>query len=127
MKNLFLTAIAFIALAFASQAQETKDQGKSSQLNAAALIKDSINHSEAGKAFTDWKLPSTRELGLMSKKLDIIGGFTNTIYWTSDKKAARGGETGTLMNIQLEGRGVNGTIVNKPVTVEANIRAIRSF
>lgn len=33
--------------------------------------------------YTDWYLPSKYELDLMFQQRDVIGGFTNNVYWSS--------------------------------------------
>src|ERR1035437_553289 len=50
---------------------ETQDQSKDCLwLKTNDVIKDSIYHSEAGKAFTDWRLPTQDELNeLYNKKI----------------------------------------------------------
>lgn len=39
-----------------------------------------------GGGFTDWKLPSKDELGLLYQYRTIIGGFANGWYWSSTEK-----------------------------------------
>ncbi len=60
---------------------ETKDQGSANWDGASALIANAANHSEAGKQFTNWRLPSKEELALMYTLRATIGGFSGS-YWS---------------------------------------------
>ena len=60
---------------------ETKDQGSSDWNGATALIANAANHSDAGKQFTNWRLPSKEELALMYSLRTTIGGFSGS-YWS---------------------------------------------
>jgi len=40
-------------------------------------------HSNAGKNFTDWRLPTKYELNLLYVQRNVVGGFANDYYWTS--------------------------------------------
>ena len=65
---------------------ETIDQGVSSWYNAQNVISNPSKHSENGKNFTDWRVPTRYELAQMySLKTDIeaVGDSfgTNRIYW----------------------------------------------
>jgi hypothetical protein len=51
--------------------------------NAQNFISDPANHSNAGKLFTDWRLPTKYELNLLYLKKIDIGGFANLYYWSS--------------------------------------------
>jgi len=109
MKRLFLTAFVLLGLVLVSQAQtkykigdkfgggivfwvdkkgvhgliaETIDQGKGNWKQAKEIAK-SGKHSDAGKAFTDWYLPSKDELNKLFVQRNIVGGFTTNIYWSS--------------------------------------------
>ncbi|NEW84750.1 MAG: DUF1566 domain-containing protein, partial [Mariniphaga sp.] len=89
MKNLILTSLVILSLTLSSQAQrkqaigkkfgggivfnitpdglhglivETQDQGTCNWNEVPALIANPANHSEAGKAFTDWRLPDKEEM-----------------------------------------------------------------
>ena len=66
---------------------ETIDQGFSTWYNAQNFISNPINHSDDGKNFTDWRLPTRYELAqIYSHKSDIesIGDSFGTLtYWTS--------------------------------------------
>ena len=68
---------------------ETQDQGKDTWDNAKALIRNSSNHSDAGKAFTDWRLPEKGELNLLYYQKDIVGGFASDLYWSSSELGSR--------------------------------------
>lgn len=113
MKNLFLTVLVLFCLVFALQAQkrqtignkfgggivfnvtpdglhglivETQDQGTCNWNEAPALIANPANHSAAGRAFTDWRLPDKEEMYKLYKQRKIIDGFTNYYYWSSTEK-----------------------------------------
>jgi len=154
MKKLVLTALVILGFVLVSQAQtthtigeqfgggivfhvtegglhgliaETKDQGSSTQINAPTLIANPANHSEAGKGFTDWYMPSKEELSLLYKQRTIVKGFVlDGNYWSSTFS----GGAGTLVVFQNNGRGVNPNqvhTINKPRGFPGLIRAIRKF
>lgn len=68
---------------------ETIDQGFSSWYNAQNVISNPSNHSENGKNYTDWRVPTRYELAQMySLKTDIeaVGdSFGTRTYWTSNQ------------------------------------------
>ena len=68
---------------------ETIDQGVSSWYNAQNVISNPSKHSENGKNFTDWRVPTRYELAQMySLKTDIeaVGdSFGTNTYWTSNQ------------------------------------------
>lgn len=41
------------------------------------------NHITDGKKFTDWRLPTLYELGLLYDQQNAIGGFSAINYWSS--------------------------------------------
>ena len=112
MKRSVLSVLAILAMAFTSPAQaihkvgekwgggvvfviepgglhglvvETLDQGKGVWTLAKDICKTGI-HSKAGKAFTDWRLPTKTELNAMfTHSFDIgePGSFTSGEYWSS--------------------------------------------
>ncbi len=61
---------------------ETIDQGASNWEDAHLLAQNGP-HSEAGKAFTDWRLPTKDELVNLYHQKDIVGDFVNFWYWSS--------------------------------------------
>jgi hypothetical protein len=90
---------------------ETINQSDDCKLkDAPTIIADPKNHSEKGKAFTDWRLPNKDELKKMLEKKDIIGGFVNGLYWGIDLYMCFG-------SITIGGDGV----------VAYHVRSIRSF
>lgn len=65
---------------------ETQDQSTACLwLKASVIIKDSSNHSSAGKVFADWRLPTKDELQKLYNQKSIIGGFANEFYWSSSE------------------------------------------
>ena len=68
---------------------ETIDQGVSTWYNAQNVISNPSNHSENGKNFIDWRVPTRYELAQMySLKSDIeaVGdSFGTRTYWTSNQ------------------------------------------
>jgi hypothetical protein len=68
---------------------ETIDQGFSSWYNAQNVISNPFNHSDNGKNYTDWRVPTRYELAQMySLKTDIeaVGdSFGTRTYWTSNQ------------------------------------------
>jgi len=64
---------------------ETIDQGK---LEGGIFIPD-INdpkiHSKEGKNYTDWRLPTLKELILLREQKSVIGNFNYGNYWSSTK------------------------------------------
>ncbi len=116
MKRLALTAFVIIGLVFIFQAQtkhtisekfggdivfdvsadglhgliaETKDQGSCDFKDAAALVAKPENHSEEGKAFTDWRVPTISELKILILQKTIVGGFASAKYWSSTKDVSK--------------------------------------
>ena len=62
---------------------ETIDQGYSNWHDAFTLV-NTGTHSEAGKAFTDWRLPTKEELCELFYQKETVGGFGECAeYWSS--------------------------------------------
>ena len=64
----------------------TQDQGTAKWNTAQDLISNPDNHNVAGKKFTNWRLPTRYELGLMYVVRLQIGGFPTAFsnpYWCS--------------------------------------------
>ena len=66
---------------------ETQDQGTCNWNEAFTLIANPANHSRAGKAFNDWRLPDKEELYKLFKHRKTVGGFTNYYYWSSTENS----------------------------------------
>lgn len=66
---------------------ETQDQGTCNWNEASTLIANPANHSSAGKAFNDWRLPDKEEMRKLYKQRKIVGGFTNYYYWSSTENS----------------------------------------
>ncbi len=70
---------------------ETEDQGNTTWYGAQNLASDPAHHSQAGKKYTDWRVPTRVELKLMYANigpgalapLTNVGGFANDNYWSS--------------------------------------------
>ena len=67
-----------------------QDQGNSNWYEANDLLSNASNHDADGKEFSDWRLPTKRELSLMYVQRISIGGFdlsgqapTYSFYWSS--------------------------------------------
>ena len=109
MKKLFLTAFVLLSLVLVSQAQtkhyigekfgggivfdvtddslrgwiaETVDQGVDQFEFVDRKIK--AGHSPEGSAFTDWILPTLAVLNKLYENRNIVGGFSQGKYWSSD-------------------------------------------
>ncbi len=46
-------------------------------------ITNPVNHDALGKEYTDWRLPTKRELSLLYTEKDAVGGFGTGNYWCS--------------------------------------------
>ncbi len=61
-----------------------QDQSSSvSWYEANDVCNDPVLHEASGKEFTDWRLPTKRELDLMYNQKAAIGAFANFVYWCS--------------------------------------------
>jgi len=105
----------------------TQDLGKIRQSEAESLANDPTKHNEEGKKFTDWRLPNLAEIGLLTKKMAVVGGFTDGYYWSSVVLESSRGRLGTLVLFKSTRGPGNGTTINKPSHMEAKVRVIRSF
>lgn len=66
----------------------TQDQVTSSNwYNAQNVISNPEYHNEAGKGFTDWRLPTKHELNLIYKQRESIEGLTEEWYWSSTENS----------------------------------------
>ncbi len=98
---------------------ETQDQSSgSSWWDAQDVISTSINHSTAGKNFTDWRLPTKNELNLLYNQRAIVGGFANNYYWSSSEYDVNDAWA-QHFSIGYQGN------INKPNTIY--VRAVRAF
>lgn len=56
---------------------------------ASSIVSDPNNYDAYGKNFTDWRVPTKYELGLIYSKRNEIGGFSTTYglggYWSSNE------------------------------------------
>jgi hypothetical protein len=66
-----------------------QDQGISNWYEAKDLLSNPDNHDGDGKKFLDWRLPTKRELNLMSRVYVYYGnaaGLSNARYWSSTEE-----------------------------------------
>lgn len=105
----------------------SKDLGKLRQSEANTYVNDPTKHSEEGKVYTDWRLPNLAEIGLLTKKMEVVGGFTDGYYWSSVTMDSSRGRMGTLVLFKSTRGPGNGTTMNKPCQMEASVRVVRSF
>ena len=62
---------------------ETKILGVCAWYDAQDLISNPNNHSEEGKLFVDWRLPTKSELNLLYSNKYIVLGISDLMYWSS--------------------------------------------
>ena len=105
----------------------TQDLGKLTQDEAPSLANDPTKHNEEGKKFKDWRLPNLDEIGLLTKQMAVVGGFTDGYYWSSVVLQSSRGPLGTLVLFKSTRGPGNGTTINKPSMMPAKVRVIRSF
>jgi hypothetical protein len=99
---------------------ETQDQVASiNWYNAQGIVSDPSNHSTAGKNFTDWRIPTIYELGLMYVNRVAITGFSATSYYWSCSQW-----DSSNAHYQYFATGVE---TGGPMTTNCAVRAIRSF
>jgi hypothetical protein len=97
---------------------ETQDQGQFEGFDASDAVSNPENHSEEGKKYTDWRLPTLYELTLLYQQRDVVGGFINNGYWTSTE--------GSFDGYRIVQFPSGGTIsIGKSYTF--SVRAIRDF
>ena len=60
-----------------------QDQGYSKWHEAHDLLSNASNHDADGKEFSDWRIPTKRELNLMYEQRATVGNFGNDYYWSS--------------------------------------------
>ena len=99
---------------------ETVDQIASiNWYNAPGIVSDPSKHSTVGKNFTDWRMPTIYELGLMYDSRVAITGFSATSnYWSCSQWDS------SNAHYQYFGTGVES---GGPMTNNCAVRAIRSF
>ena len=75
-----------------------------------------------GGGYTDWYLPSRDELDKLYLNKDAIGGFTDSLYWSSSEASA------DLAWIQSFSRfGMGGDQLNEDKLAQDRVRAVRAF
>ena len=105
---------------------ETQDQGQSIFSLAEYRAEyhsgsDSILHSIPARKFYGWHLPNAEELDLLFHQKDVVGGFSDVLYWSSTKDKDDIGHRAFS-----EGFGI-GNKNSFPITSIHSIRAIREF
>ena len=96
-----------------------QDQGSSTWYQANDLLSNPSNHDAYGKEFSDWRIPTKRELNLMYVQRATVGGFTTNYYWSSsefDKNNA-------WYQIFIFGN----QSFNSKFTLTNSVRAVRAF
>lgn len=76
--------------------------------------------------FTDWYLPSKYELNLMFEMRNVIGGFTNNVYWSSTSWS-EWPESKSWAQFFYDGGYGNGYQFDGDQGQEFRVRAVRSF
>jgi hypothetical protein len=87
--------------------------------NAENEINNPANHNPVGQQFTNWRLPTFYELGLLYVIRVAVGGFSTNIFWSS---TATGTDNAEYINFS------NG--LSTPARSKAfpsYVRAVRSF
>jgi hypothetical protein len=101
---------------------ETQEQSTYSDwFSAQDVISTSTNHSTAGINYTDWQLPTENELELLYQQRFVVGGFVNTIYWSSTAYTNYAGGSAWGVTFSLGGQS------HVPKSSHCYVRAVRSF
>ncbi len=87
---------------------------------AAAVCTDLVVN-ESGVNYGDWYLPSHDELKIMYTQKSVIGGFSNTSYWSSTELTF---EYAKVVDFST---GNSGASFYKSTTTAVSVRAIRTF
>ncbi len=97
---------------------ETQDQGQATGFDVPDAITNPGNHSAEGRNYTDWRLPTLYELGLLYQQRETVGGFINNGYWSSTDSSYEG----TWIKSFPSGGEIT---IGKTYTF--SVRAVRSF
>ena len=87
--------------------------------NADNEINNPARHNADGKKFTNWRLPTIYELGLLYAIKGAIGGFSNVNYWSSTA-------TGTD-NAEYRDFSDGTSVAAQNKALPSRVRAVRSF
>ena len=97
-----------------------QDQGVSTWYEANELLSNASNHDADGEEFSDWRLPTKRELSLIYAKRVQVGGFAGANYWSSTENDS---DKAWYSNFNFNSNTQSNTI--KATT--SRVRAIRAF
>ena len=96
-----------------------QDQGYSKWHEAHDLLSNASNHDADGKEFSDWRIPTKRELNLMYEQRATVGNFESDYYWSSLKFSF------SFVWVQNLFNGNQNSDVS--LTSYCNVRAVRAF
>ena len=87
----------------------------------AARICNEYSVTVGGVTYGDWYLPSKDELNLLYAQKNVVGGFSNSYYWSSTEYS--GNNSYYVWNKGFNGRPID-TVIK---TNLGHVRAIRAF
>ena len=93
-------------------------QGYGDGDNYAARLCNEYWVTDGGVTYGDWYLPSKHELNLLYLQKGVVGGFSESYYWSSSEDVMNSGWTQSFYN------GLQ-TSFHKDLTLD--VRAIRAF
>jgi hypothetical protein len=97
-----------------------QDQRISEWYEANDLLSNASNHDADGKEFSDWRLPTKRELSLIFAKRVQVGGFAGANYWSSTENDF---DKAWYYNFNFNSNFPSNTIK----TNASRVRAVRAF
>jgi len=98
-----------------------QDQGSSTWYEANDLLNNTSNHDAYGKEFSDWRLPTKRELNLMYGVYNNGNGasLNSSFYWSSTEV--------DINDAWEQSFPSNGTQLPLAKNNESDVRAVRAF